>query len=130
MASKPSTGCFKGSCPLSGPGWVNSPTASARRGRARRHCGVGAGAGTGAGAFTFTKPGERLAAMRGQKGFGADFFAAAGQTVRDESPRSLLKKHNAQLAKRGLMWRLSQQQAESQGLRWKRTPSPGAGAHG
>ena len=29
---------------------------------------------------------------------------------RDESPRSLLKKHNAQLAKRGLVWRLSQQQ--------------------
>ena len=54
------------------------------------------------------KPGERLAAMKGRKGFGTDFFAAAGQTVRDESPRSLLRAHNAQLAKRGLVWRLSQ----------------------
>ena len=44
------------------------------------------------------RPGERLAAMQGRKGFGADFFAAAGQTVRDESPRSLLKKHNALLS--------------------------------
>ena len=73
------------------------------------------------------KPGERLAAMQGRKGFGADFFAAAGQTVRDESPRSLLKKHNAQLAKRGLVWRLSQQQRGEAALEAEPT---GAGARG